>query len=167
MPSERIIADAHARGIAVGITATSVHEAHQIVAAGADFIVAQGNEAGGHRGTFSATPPDDLHLSTLALTAALSDTVEIPIVSAGGIMTTASIRAALGVGAAAVQMGTAFLCANEAGTGAAYRQTLLARPSRPTKFTRGFSGRNARAISTEFTTRMDGATHLPFLCRTA
>ena len=77
-------------------------------------------------------------------------------------MTTASIRAALGVGAAAVQMGTAFLCADEAGTGAAYRQTLLARPSRPTKFTRGFSGRNARAISTEFTTRMDGATHLPF-----
>ena len=102
-----------------------------------------------------------MHMSTLTLTAALSDVVELPVVSAGGLMTTADIRAALQAGASAVQMGTAFLCADEAGTGSAYRQTLLARPARPTLFTRAFSGRNARAISTEFTSVMTGAAHLP------
>ena len=162
IPAEDVIADAHARNIAVGITATSLSEAVQIVAAGADFIVAQGHEAGGHRGSFAASPDNDMHMSTLALTAALSDAVELPIVSAGGLMTTADIRAALQAGATAVQMGTAFLCADEAGTGGAYRQTLLARPARPTLFTRGFSGRNARAISTDFTSQMEGAAHLPF-----
>ena len=162
IPPQGVMADAHARNIAVGITATCRAEAAQIAAAGADFIVAQGHEAGGHRGTFAASPDDDMHMSTLALTAALSDEVELPVVSAGGLMTTADIRAALQAGASAVQMGTAFLCADEAGTGSAYRQTLLARPARPTLFTRAFSGRNARAISTEFTSVMTGAAHLPF-----
>ncbi len=161
LPAPSVLDQAHDLGMLVGVTATSVDEALQIQAAGADFIVAQGFEAGGHRGTFSVTAEGDRQLPTLALLESLRD-IEIPVVAAGGIMDGNHIRRCLDSGAAAVQMGTAFLCCTEAGTGKVYRQYLLTEQNRQTVFTRGFSGRWAQAIQSEFTREMADKPFLPF-----
>ena len=162
VPSQDILARAHALGIAVGISATNVSEAKEIAAAGADFIIAQGIEAGGHRGTFEAAPLSDEALSTQALTSALAKNTSLPIVAAGGIMTASHIKEALAAGAVAVQMGTAFLAADEAGTAPSYRDALCEVPCRATVLTPHFSGRVARSLQNEFITRMAGQPYLPF-----
>ncbi len=161
LPEVNVIERAHSLGILVGVTATCVEEALQIQQAGADFVVAQSIDAGGHRGTFSPAAEGDECLSTIELLASLSD-VDMPIVPAGGIMHGEDIRECLDRGAAAVQMGTAFLCCTEAGTGKVYRRYLLEEQTRPTVFTRAFSGRRAQAIEVEFTREMDGKPVLPF-----
>ena len=162
VPSQDIIARAQACGIAVGISATSPSEAKESEAAGADFIIAQGIEAGGHRGTFEAAPRVDEALSTLTLTKRLNDNTSLPIVAAGGIMTATHIKEALAAGAVAVQMGTAFLAADEAGTPSSYREALCEVPCRETILTTQFSGRVARSLQNEFTTKMAGQAILPF-----
>ena len=162
IPDQAIIARAQSLGILVGVTATSLAEGHQIAAAGADFIVAQGIEAGGHRGTFEAEADGDEQLTTATVTAQLSAGLKIEIVSAGGVMTAADIATMRRHGATAVQMGTAFLCCDEAGTDPVYRDYLLNKQDRETVLTRGFSGRWARSIETEFTAKMRGQPVLPF-----
>jgi nitronate monooxygenase len=139
LPPDGVIAKAHELGIAVGISATSLTEALAIEAAHADFIVAQGIEAGGHRGQFDLQAKDEA-LSTLALTAQLAMHCRIPIVAAGGIMNGVDIQAALAKGAQAAQLGTAFLCCDEAGTPPSYRHYLLHKQDRPTTLTRLFLG---------------------------
>ena len=161
LPPDGVIEKAHALGIAVGISATSVMEGLAIESAHADFIVAQGIEAGGHRGQFDLQAEDEA-LSTLALTAQLAKHCRAPIVAAGGIMNGAHIQNALAKGAQAAQMGTAFLCCDESGTPPSYRHYVLHKQDRPTTLTNTFSGRPARGLENTFTRTMQNQTTLPF-----
>ena len=161
LPPEGVIEKAHALGIAVGISATSLAEALAIESAHADFIVAQGIEAGGHRGQFDLQANDEA-LSTLELTAQLAKHCRLPIVAAGGIMNGAQIQAAIAKGAKAAQLGTAFLCCDESGTPPSYRHYLLHKQDRPTTLTKAFSGRFARGLENTFTRTMQDQTTLPF-----
>ena len=161
LPPQDIIQAAHSRNISVGVTATNVEEGLAIVKSGADFIVAQGIEAGGHRGTFSAHG-DDREVPVSHLVQDLVKATPLPIVAAGGIMSGQDINKVLTLGAVAAQMGTAFLCCDEAGTPPSYRAMLLSDDPRPTQFTRGFSGRRAQGISNRFMTDMERKATLPF-----
>lgn len=134
-------------GACLMATATSVAEAHRIEAAGIDVIVAQGFEAGGHRGAFSGEW--DECLPTFSLLPRIVSAVEVPVLAAGGIMTGAGITAALTLGAAGAQMGTAFVDCPESAASDAHRQALRREP-RTTAMTRVFSGRPARGIVNRF-----------------
>lgn len=142
----------HAAGILVIGTVTSVEEALAWQATGADAVVASGVEAGGHRGTFIGRQ-EDATLGAEALWAQVTAAVRIPVIAAGGIMDGADIRRALGAGARAVQMGTAFLVTDEAGIHPAYRQRLIAGQG-ATRLTRSFSGRYARGLENRFMRQM-------------
>jgi nitronate monooxygenase len=144
-------------------TATTVDEARQLERAGVDAVVAQGSEAGAHRGTF-AVPAEEALIGTVALVPQIADAVRVPVIASGGIMDGRGIVAALALGASAVQMGTAFLAAQEAGTSAAYRQALLQASEDQTTVTRAFSGRMARGIRNEFIEKWNaaGLTHLSY-----
>ncbi|MFM8547327.1 MAG: NAD(P)H-dependent flavin oxidoreductase [Betaproteobacteria bacterium] len=161
IPAPGIIDRAHDLGMAVGITATCLEEAHAIEQAGADFIIAQGIEAGGHRGLFNPEAPDQ-KLACLPLAALLSHECSVPIVAAGGIMRGADIRAALSAGASAVQLGTAFLCCDESGASPEHKAFVLSKSERESVFTRAFSGRPARGIDNAFIRRMEAKPVLPF-----
>jgi nitronate monooxygenase len=138
-----------ARGTYVIGTATSVAEAKAWAAVGADAICAQGIEAGGHRGTFLG-PVRDASIGTFALVRTIVKAVDLPVIAAGGIMDGAGIAAALLLGAAAVQLGTAYLLCDEAITNAPWRTAIDAAPDDPTRLTRVISGRYARGIDNEF-----------------
>lgn len=161
IPEARTIDQAHAYGIAVGMTATSINEAIAIERAGADFIVAQGIEAGGHRGLFDIEAADE-KLPAVELTRRLVKACRLPIVTAGGLMTGKDIAAALQAGATAVQLGTAFLCCDESGASPAHKRYLLTEGQCGTALTRGFSGRPARGIRNAFIQHMQDKPHLPF-----
>jgi nitronate monooxygenase len=133
-------------GIEVWVTATSPREARVAAKAGADVLVLQGSEAGGHRASF--TDVDDEPLSTLVLLRLVAQRIQLPLVATGGLTDGPAVAAVLAAGASAAQLGTAFLRADEAGTEPAYRQAL--RSSTPTGFTRAFSGRRARGIVNRF-----------------
>lgn len=109
LPPAGTIAQLKARGIVLLASATSVAEAQAVEAAGCDAIVAQGWDAGGHRGVFDPAAGADERLGTLDLLARLRDAVALPLIAAGGIMDGADARSALAAGAAAVQLGTAFV----------------------------------------------------------
>ncbi|RMX20795.1 nitronate monooxygenase [Legionella jordanis] len=128
-------------------TATTFEEGLALQNAGVNAVVAQGIEAGGHRGTF--LKKQDSLLGTFALTRILSN-LDIPVIAAGGIMDGQGIAAALALGADAVQLGTAFLLCKEAGTSTSYRQALLNSPHDSTRLTNAFSGRYARGIANRF-----------------
>lgn len=144
-------------------TATTVDEARQLEASGVDAIVAQGSEAGAHRGTF-AVPAEEALIGTVALVPQVVDATHIPVIASGGIMDGRGIVAAIALGASAVQMGTAFLAAKEAGTSPAYREALLRAHEDQTTVTRAFSGRMARGIRNEFIEKWNaaGLTHLSY-----
>ena len=161
VPSSSVIEHAHALGMVVGISATSLAEAMTIQRAGADFIVAQGIEAGGHRGMFDPCVSDE-KLGVMDLTRQLTRECSIPIVSAGGIMDGSDIQAVLQAGASAAQLGTAFLCCDESGASPAHKSFLMKQRHRPSVFTKSFSGRPARGIENEFITRMENQSILPF-----
>jgi nitronate monooxygenase len=136
-------------------TATTVAEARAWAEAGADGICAQGSEAGGHRGDFLAETEASL-VGTFALVATIRAAVDLPVIAAGGIMDGRGVAAALALGAAAAQMGTAFLLADEAVTSAAWRGAVAAAPDDPTRLTRAFTGRFARGIENRFMREMRG-----------
>jgi nitronate monooxygenase len=161
IPQLSLIEKAHSLQIAVGITATSLKEARAVEKAGADFIVAQGVEAGGHRGTFKSDEVDE-KLSAMDLTRLLVKECSIPVVAAGAIMDGADIANALKAGAIAAQLGTAFLCCDESGASPAHKEYLLNHHYRGSVFTTGFSGRSARGIDNEFIRLMEGKIVLPF-----
>jgi nitronate monooxygenase len=125
-------------------TATTVPEAVALEAAGIDLVVAQGSEAGGHRGTF-LDPFEAAMIGTLALTPQLADAVDIPVIAAGGIMDGRGIVAALALGAAGAQLGTAFLAGPESAAPPAHKAALLS-GTVETVVTRAFSGKPVRAI---------------------
>jgi len=161
IPDLAIIDKAKSLGIKVGITATSVSEAIDIANAGADFIVAQGIEAGGHRGIFDLDKNDQqLMLDDLLLR--LNKITSLPLVAAGGLMRGADIKRVMSLGASAAQLGTAFLCCPEAGTSAIHKQYLLNSDDRDTKITTAFSGRPARGIDNTFIQCMKSSPTLPF-----
>ena len=159
VPSREQLAAVRARGVAIVGTATTVEEARALGEAGADAICAQGAEAGGHRGTFLGAPEDAL-IGTLALVPQLARATRRPVIAAGGIMTGEGIRAALALGAAAVQLGTAFLCCDEAGTSAPHRAALATATA--TTVTRAFSGRAARGIRNRMTDAFATVEPAPF-----
>ena len=141
VPPPQAVAAVRAGGAAVWVTVTHPDEARLAVAAGADALVVQGAEAGGHRGSFDDGPAD---IGLLALLALVRAAVDVPLVASGGIATGAGVAAALAAGAAAAQAGTAFMLTPEAGTAPAQREAIAA-PGR-TALTRAFSGRLARGI---------------------
>lgn len=144
-------------------TATTIDEARQLERAGVDAVIAQGSEAGAHRGTF-AVPAEEALIGTAALVPQVVDAVRVPVIASGGIMDGRGLVAALALGASAVQMGTAFLACKEAGTNAAHREALKREHDSRTTLTRAFSGRMARGLSNEFIERWNaaGTAHLPY-----
>jgi nitronate monooxygenase len=133
---------------------TSLAEARAAERAGIDAVIAQGFEAGGHRGVFDPAAPDD-RLTTLALTRLLATRLSVPVIAAGGIMDGAGIRAALAIGAAAAQLGTAFIGCPESSADAAYRSALASPAAEHTVMTPAISGRPARCLSNAFTALAD------------
>ncbi|WP_067934287.1 NAD(P)H-dependent flavin oxidoreductase [Alicyclobacillus kakegawensis] len=134
-------------------TATSVDEAVALQQAGVDALVAQGSEAGGHRGTFLG-PEERALTGTIALIPQVVDRVQIPVIAAGGIVDGRGLVAALSLGASAVQMGTAFLASPESGAHPLYKQRLIEAEADNTELTRAYSGRLARGIRTEYMRKM-------------
>ncbi|MBB6734494.1 NAD(P)H-dependent flavin oxidoreductase [Cohnella zeiphila] len=150
LPASCMLA-AKSAGHRVVAMATTVREAKLAQESGCDAIVAQGSEAGGHRGTFALDAhPMGANIGTMALVPQIADQVTIPVIAAGGIMDGRGLAAALALGAQGVQMGTRFLTAIEAGTNAAYRKALLASDEESTVLTKAFSGRPARGIANAF-----------------
>jgi nitronate monooxygenase len=142
----RAVAEA---GIATFGTATTVAEAEALERAGVDAIVAQGAEAGGHRGTFDADFEQAL-VGTIALVPQIADRVAVPVVAAGGIMDGRGIAAAIALGAEAAQLGTAFIGVDESGAPDAYVDSLTGADETATTVTAVFTGRPARALRTGF-----------------
>jgi nitronate monooxygenase len=149
-----VFREAKKLGIPVGGAATTLEEAEKIDSLGADFIIAQGAEAGGHRATFADTKEPGL-VGTLALTRLIVKRCKAPVVAAGGIMDGAGVAAVLALGAQAAQMGTAFLAAPESGAPAEHKRALKSLASNGTTLTRQFSGRWARGIRNRFIEEME------------
>jgi len=139
-----------ARGAAWFANATTVAEARTAEAAGADVIVAQGMEAGGHRGAFDAARAQSDLVGLFALVPAIADAVQVPVVASGGIGDARTIAAALMLGASAVQIGTGFLRCPEADIGPAWAEALAAAQPEDTMVTRAFSGRAGRSLATAY-----------------
>lgn len=150
LPSDHALSALREHDVLLMATATSLDEARAIEAAGLDVIVAQGIEAGGHRGVFDPAAPDD-RLGTMALTRLLVRATRLPVVAAGGIMDGAGIAAALDLGAAAAQLGTAFIACAESAADDAYRAALAGPGAWHTTMTPLISGRPARALPNRFT----------------
>jgi nitronate monooxygenase len=154
LPSADALLALRTRGIYLLATATSLEEAREIEAAGIDAIVAQGIEAGGHRGVFDLAKPDDA-LGIVALTRLLVRETKLPVIAAGGIMDGAGIAATLDLGAVAAQLGTAFVACPESAADDAYRAALAGPGAYHTTLTPLISGRPARAIANRFTALVD------------
>lgn len=150
LPPADVLAELRGAGCLLMATATSLAEARLVERAGVDVIVAQGIEAGGHRGIFDPDGPDDA-LGAFALTRMLVRHCGIPVVAAGGIMDGAGIAAALDLGAQAAQLGTAFIACAESAADAAYRAALTGEAGHHTCMTRLVSGRPARSLPNGFT----------------
>lgn len=150
LPTAEQVRALHAASIVLLATATTLDEARAIRDAGLDAIVAQGYEAGGHRGMFDPDA-EDSRLGTLALTRTLVRYVDLPVIAAGGIMDGAGIAAVLAAGACAAQLGTAFVATDESLADAGYREHLCGDAAHRTVMTRVISGRPARSLASDFT----------------
>jgi nitronate monooxygenase len=160
LPAPRRVAALRATGAVLLASVTSLAEGRAAEAAGVDAVVAQGYEAGGHRGVFDPAAPDE-RLGTLALTRLLVHRLGIPVIAAGGIMDGAGIAAVLRLGAVAAQLGTAFVACPESSASPAYRAALLRAGDGDTAaavhtvVTAGISGRPARCLANRFTALAD------------
>lgn len=161
LPAPEIVQRIKAAGALILSTATTVAEARDLERRGADIIVAQGAEAGGHRGTFSEDPGAG-SIGTFALVPQVVDAVRVPVIAAGGIADGRGIAAAFALGARGVQIGTAFLGTPEVAMLPAYREALLGATAEDTRVTRVFTGRPARALRCRLTDEVTDADALAF-----
>jgi nitronate monooxygenase len=145
LPSPELLTRVRATGAKILSSATTIEEARWLEAHGVDAIIVQGLEAGGHRGHFLS---DDLtlHVGTFALLPQVARAVRVPVIAAGGIVDRQTVKAALSLGAAAVQVGTAYLLCPEATTSPVHRAALKSPEAQHTTLTNLFSGRPARGI---------------------
>lgn len=150
LPSKEIIKALKDAGIRLLASATNLDEAAAVADAGVDAIVAQGIEAGGHRGVFD-TQAFDEGLGTFALTRLFVQKIDLPVIAAGGIMDGAGIAAVLALGAQAAQLGTAFVPCPETSIDEGYRRAILGDPAYHTVLTSAISGRPARSVVNRFT----------------
>src|SRR5688572_1355160 len=146
-PDAEVVGSLQEAGCAVWVTVTTPEEAAAAAGVGADALVVQGIEGGGHRGTFDPATPGDIGL--LALLQLVGAVTDLPLVATGGIATGRGVAAVLAAGAAAAQIGTALMLAPEAATAPAHRDAIAAGKA-PTALTRAFTGRTARGIVNRF-----------------
>jgi nitronate monooxygenase len=154
LPVLELLAAVKATGAVVMCSATSAAEARLLAEQGADVIIAQGAEAGGHRGTFTGLAVTQ-QAGTMALVPQVVDAVDRPVIAAGGIVDGRGIAAAMMLGASAVQMGTAFLFCPETKVSDAHREALRRSGDHSTRVTRLFSGRPARSIVNDLMERLE------------
>ncbi len=145
LPSKELLARVRAFGAKILSSATTVEEARWLEAQGVDAIIAQGSEAGGHRGMF-LTEDVTTQVGTLALVPQIARAVRVPVIATGGIADAKAVAAAMALGAAGVQVGTAYLLCPEATTSAVHRAALKSEAARHTALTNVFTGRPARGI---------------------
>jgi nitronate monooxygenase len=145
LPADDLLARVRSWGSKILSSATTVDEARWLEARGVDAVIAQGFEAGGHRGMFLT---DDLNtqVGTMALVPQILTAIKLPVIAAGGIADAAGVSAAMALGAAGVQVGTAYLLCDEASTSALHRAALKSVASQVTTLTNLFTGRPARGI---------------------
>jgi len=155
LPDKKALKALKDQGALIIGSATTVAEAKVLEAAGVDAIIAQGFEAGGHRGTF-APPYEAGEIGTLALVPQVVDAVDVPVIAAGGIADGRGIAAALLLGASAVQMGTAFLTCPESAAHPVWRKALMDARADGTRLTAAFSGRPARGLENRYMREMTG-----------
>lgn len=155
LPQAEKIAALKSAGCLLIASATTPQEGRLAQAAGIDMVVAQGFEAGGHRGVFD--PADDPRFATLPLTRLLARELDIPVIAAGGIMDGAGIAAALALGATGAQLGTAFVSCPESAANPAYRAALASPRAERTRVSPVISGRPARGVENAFMQRADEA----------
>jgi nitronate monooxygenase len=145
LPSDVLLARVRSWGTRILSSATTVEEAVWLQRRGVDAIIAQGLEAGGHRGMF-LTQDTTTQVGTLALVPQIVRSVDLPVIAAGGIADAGGVAAAMALGASGVQVGTAYLLCPETATSAVHRHALQSDAARHTSLTRVFSGRPARSI---------------------
>ena len=155
LPSAAAIQALQDVGCVLFACATNLAEAQAAADTGVDAVIAQGWEAGGHRGIFDPNGPDE-RLGTLALVRQLAGALSIPVIAAGGLMDTGDIAAARKAGAAAAQLGTAFLACDESLIDEGYRAALASEAAQHTVMTRAISGRPARCLANRFTALGEG-----------
>ncbi|MFJ4786257.1 nitronate monooxygenase [Streptomyces sp. NPDC088794] len=151
IPSRDVLDSLRRAGTFTVVTVTTAEEALAVERAGADAVIAQGVEAGGHQGTHRDIPENDgSGIGVLSLVAQVRETVTLPILAAGGIMRGGQIASVLAAGASAAQLGTAFLATAESGAAAVHKQALTNPLFARTQLTRAFSGRPARGLVNRF-----------------
>jgi nitronate monooxygenase len=160
IPRPEILAECRRRSITTVGAATSLAEARALADAGVDVIVASGSEAGGHRPSFLA-PAEDSLMGTFALVPLLADRVGVPVLAAGGVTDHRGVVAARALGAAGVQVGTAFLACDESGATAEHKALLRTARTEHTVLTRAFTGRLARGLTTSWTAAFAEAQRAP------
>lgn len=144
LPEAHFVTELKRAGVIILSTATTVAEARALEAAGVDAVIAQGFEAGGHRGAFTVAD-NDIGIGTLSLVPQVVDAVKVPVIATGGIADGRGIAAAFALGASGVQIGTAFLSCPETEASTSHREALAHAQDTDTRLTRAFSGRPARA----------------------
>ncbi|MGB7448816.1 MAG: nitronate monooxygenase [Ornithinimicrobium sp.] len=150
LPDAARIAALRAAGCVLLVSVTSTAEGELAQEAGVDAVVAQGSGAGGHRGVFSVDASDDM-LDTVTLTRLLLERLDLPVIAACGVMDGHEVRSMMGLGATAVQMGTAFVACPESSADDAFRAALSGPGSEHTTMTTAISGRPARCVANRFT----------------
>ncbi|SEQ64421.1 NAD(P)H-dependent flavin oxidoreductase [Piscibacillus halophilus] len=162
LPKE-LVERAKAEGVILITMVTNVEEAIEAEQAGVDIIVAQGSEAGGHRGTFDVEKyPYGSNVGTFSLIPQVSEAVNVPVVAAGGVMDGKGMVAAMVLGAKGVQMGTRFLSTKESGVPQDYKEALFTGDETSTVITKNISGRPARAIENELVRSFDEKSRFPY-----
>ena len=159
LPAEDLLAAVRATGCQIWSSATTVEEARWLAQRGVDAVIAQGTEAGGHRGTFLGADPDQ-QPGLFALIPQVASAVDLPVIAAGGIVDGRTIAAALVLGASAVQIGTAFLRCPEASVHPRHRAALAGATDNGTRLTRLFSGKPARGLVNRYMDTYRDAEHL-------
>jgi nitronate monooxygenase len=160
LPAPEALAAIREAGMVVIASATTVAEARRLEEGGVDAVIAQGAEAGGHRGSF-LVEGDDGPVATLALVPQVVDAVSVPVIAAGGIADPRQLAAVLALGAGAAQVGTAFLACPESAISPVYRDALRTAQADATTVTRSFSGRPARVLSNRATRELEAVLPYP------